>query len=97
LGVALGVLDVDLVQLVRIMSTQPAAIAGISDRHGRDIEVGAPANVVVFDPDLSWTVSPDSLSSKSRNTPYVGMTLRGKVRHTFFNGVATVLDGDAQR
>ncbi|MFM1837981.1 MAG: dihydroorotase [Actinomycetota bacterium] len=97
LGVALGVLDVDLVHLVRIMSTQPAAIAGISDRHGRDIEVGTPANVVVFDPDLSWTVSPDSLSSKSRNTPYVGMTLRGKVRHTFFNGVATVLDGDAQR
>lgn len=97
LGVALGVLDVDLVHLVRIMSTQPAAIAGISDRHGRDIEVGVPANVVVFDPDLSWTVSPDSLSSKSRNTPYVGMTLRGKVRHTFFNGVATVLDGDAQR
>ena len=97
LGVALGVLDVDLVHLVRIMSTQPAAIAGISDRHGRDIEIGAPANVVVFDPDLSWTVSPDSLSSKSRNTPYVGMTLRGKVRHTFFNGVATVLDGDAQR
>ncbi|MFZ9925889.1 MAG: dihydroorotase [Ilumatobacteraceae bacterium] len=76
LGVALGVLDVDLVHLVRIMSTQPAAIAGISDRHGRDIEVGAPANVVVFDPDLSWTVSPDSLASKSRNTPYVGMTLR---------------------
>ncbi|MGA1505439.1 MAG: dihydroorotase [Ilumatobacteraceae bacterium] len=97
LGVALGVLDVDLVHLVRIMSTQPAAIAGISDRHGRDIEVGAPANVVVFDPDVSWTVSPDSLASKSRNTPYVGMTLRGKVRHTFFNGVATVLDGDAQR
>ena len=94
---ALGVLDVDLVHLVRIMSTQPAAIAGISDRHGRDIEVGVPANVVVFDPDLSWTVSPDSLASKSRNTPYVGMTLRGKVRHTFFNGVATVLDGDAQR
>ncbi len=97
LGVALGVLDVDLVHLVRIMSTQPAAIAGISDRHGRDIEVGAPANVVVFDPDVSWTVSPDSLASKSRNTPYVGMTLRGKVRHTFFDGVATVLDGDAQR
>jgi dihydroorotase len=97
LGVALGVLDVDLVHLVRIMSTQPAAIAGISDRHGRDIEVGAPANVVVFDPEVSWTVSPDSLASKSRNTPYVGMTLRGKVRHTFFNGVATVLDGDAQR
>ena len=97
LGVALGVLDVDLVHLVRIMSIQPAQIAGIADRHGRDVEVGAPANMVVFDPNITWQVSPDSLASKSRNTPYVGMTLRGKVRHTFFNGAATVLDGEAQR
>jgi dihydroorotase len=97
LGVALGVLDVDLVHLVRIMSIQPAQIAGIADRHGRDVEVGAPANMVVIDPNITWQVSPDSLASKSRNTPYVGMTLRGKVRHTFFNGAATVLDGEAQR
>jgi dihydroorotase len=97
LGVALGVLDVDLVHLVRIMSIRPAQIAGIADRHGRDLEVGAPANMVVFDPNVTWQVSPDSLASKSRNTPYIGMTLRGRVRHTFFNGTATVLDGDAQR
>ncbi|MEY3357505.1 MAG: dihydroorotase [Actinomycetota bacterium] len=97
LGVALGVLDVDLVHLVRIMSIRPAQIAGIADRHGRDLEVGAPANMVVFDPNVTWQVSPDSLASKSRNTPYIGMTLRGRVRHTFFNGAATVLDGDAQR
>jgi len=97
LGVALGVLDVDLMHLVRIMSIHPAQIAGIADRHGRDVEVGAPANMVVFDPNITWQVSPDSLASKSRNTPYVGMTLRGKVRHTFFNGAATVLDGEAQR
>jgi dihydroorotase len=97
LGVALGVLDVDLAHLVRIMSIRPAQIAGIADRHGRDLEVGAPANMVVFDPNVTWQVSPDSLASKSRNTPYIGMTLRGRVRHTFFNGTATVLDGDAQR
>ncbi len=97
LGVALGVLDVDLVHLVRIMSIQPAQIAGIADRHGRDVEIGAPANMVVFDPNITWQVSPDSLASKSRNTPYAGMTLRGKVRHTFFNGAATVLDGEARR
>ncbi len=97
LGVAPGVLDVDLAHLVRIMSIRPAQIAGIADRHGRDLEVGAPANMVVFDPNVTWQVSPDSLASKSRNTPYIGMTLRGRVRHTFFNGTATVLDGDAQR
>ena len=97
LGVALGVLDVSLTQLVRIMSIHPAQIAGIADRHGRDIEPGAPANLVVFDPNATWQVEPETLASKSRNTPYVGMTLRGKVRHTMFNGVATVLNGEAQR
>jgi dihydroorotase len=97
LGVALGVLDVDLTHLVRIMSIHPAQIAGIADRHGRDVEVGAPANLVVFDPTITWQVDPESLASKSRNTPYRGMTLRGKVRHTMFNGVLTVYDGVAQR
>ena len=97
LGVTLGVLNIDLEHLVRIMSIHPARIAGISDRHGRDVEVGAPANLVVFDPAASWTVSPDSLVSKSRNTPFVGMSLRGKVRHTLYNGTATVLEGVAQR
>ena len=97
LGVALGVLDVSLTQLVRIMSIHPAQIAGIADRHGRDIEPGAPANLVVFDPNATWQVEPEMLASKSRNTPYVGMTLRGKVRHTMFNGDFTVLNGEAQR
>ena len=97
LGVALGVLDVSLTQLVRIMSIHPAQIAGIADRHGRDIEPGAPANLVVFDPNAKWQVEPETLASKSRNTPYVGMTLRGKVRHTIFNGDITVLHGEAQR
>ena len=97
LGVALGVLDVSLTQLVRIMSIHPAQIAGIADRHGRDIEPGAPANLVVFDPNATWQVEPETLASKSRNTPYVGMTLRGKVRHTIFNGDITVLNGEAQR
>ena len=97
LGVALGVLDVSLTQLVRIMSIHPAQIAGIADRHGRDIEPGAPANLVAFDPNATWQVEPETLASKSRNTPYVGMTLRGKVRHTIFNGDITVLNGEAQR
>ena len=97
LGVALGVLDVDLAHLVRVMSINPARIAGIEDRHGRDVVVGAPANLVVFDPQATWQVAPDELASKSRNTPYVGMTLRGKVRHTIFNGNFSVRDGIAQR
>jgi dihydroorotase len=97
LGVALGVLQIDVAHLVRVMSINPARIAGIEDRHGRDIEPGAPANLVVFDPHATWQVVPEALASKSRNTPYVGMTLRGRVRHTLFNGAFTVRDGEAQR
>jgi len=97
LGVALGVLDIDLEHLVRVMSINPARIAGIGDRHGRDVTPGSPANLVVFDPTFEWKVDPERLASKSRNTPYAGMSLRGKVRHTIFNGTATVLDGEAQR
>lgn len=93
LGVALGVLQIGLPQLVRLMSINPARIAGIHDRHGRDVVPGAPANLVVFDPDIAWQVEPNDMSSKSRNTPYIGMMLRGKVRHTVYEGAFTVRDG----
>jgi len=97
LGVALAVLDVDLGHLVRIMSVNPARIAGIDERHGRPVTAGSPANLVVFDPQATWQVSPDELASKSRNTPFVGMNLRGRVRHTIFEGRFTVRDGEALR
>jgi dihydroorotase len=51
----------------------------------------------VFDPTAAWTVSAARLASKSRNTPYAGRTLRGKVRHTVLEGAAVVVDGVAQR
>jgi dihydroorotase len=46
----------------------------------------------VFDPDEEWTVDPGAFESKSRNTPFTGRKLRGRVRHTFFNGRRTVRD-----
>jgi dihydroorotase len=52
---------------------------------------------VVFDPDERWQVRPAALASRSRNTPYVGMDLRGRVRHTVLRGVPVVVDGVATR
>ncbi len=97
LALSISELGLDLQQIVALLSWRPAAIAGVADRHGRDIEPGSPANITVFDPDLTWTVTPAALASKSRNTPYAGRTVRGKVRHTVFDGVPTVIDGEAQR
>ncbi len=97
LGVSLAHLDMPLVEVIAALSWKPAAIAGIDDRHGRPIATGEPANLAVFDPDEAWEVVPAHLASKSRNTPYVGVPLRGKVRHTILDGELVVLDGSAQR
>lgn len=99
LETALGVLNtavtVDPQQIASLMSWAPARIADVSARHGRSIAVGEPANIAVWDTTTVWTVSRDDLSSKSRNTPYHGMDLRGRVRHTIFNGELVVRDGKA--
>ncbi len=87
----------DLVDVVAALSWKPAVIAGVDDRHGRPVAPGEPANLTVFDPDLRWTVVPADLASKSRNTPYAGRTVRGKVRHTIHGGAAVVVDGQATR
>jgi dihydroorotase len=97
LSLSLGELDLDLPQIIALLSTRPAAIAGVADRHGGPLAPGRAANITVFDPHASWTVEPDRLASKSRNTPYAGRAVRGVVRHTVLNGVPVVRDGEALR
>jgi dihydroorotase len=74
------------------MSTRPARI-GLVDDHGRPLEVGAPANLVLVDPAARREIDPFALASRSRNTPYAGRTLPGAVVATFLRGRPTVLDG----
>ncbi|MDF1605621.1 dihydroorotase [Nocardioides sp. YIM 152315] len=75
------------------MSHAPARIGRVSDRHGRPVAVGEPANVVLYDPAARRTIEPSESASLSRNTPYRGMELPGRVVATFLRGRATVLDG----
>lgn len=96
LALALTELDMPLVDVVAALSWKPAAIAGLTE-HGRPVEPGEPANLTVFDATATWTVDPGRLASKSRNTPYVGREVRGKVRHTVYRGTPVVVDGIAQR
>lgn len=65
------------------MSWNPAKILGIP---GGSLRVGGPADVAVFDPEARWRVDPDRLHGKSRNTPFKGMELTGRVKMTFFRG-----------
>jgi len=97
LGVVLAEGGCEIRNVVAMMSWNPAKIARIDAEHGRDVVAGVKANLCVFDPELTWSVDPERLASKSINTPYVGRTLRGRVRHTIFRGTATVIDGQAQK
>ena len=76
------------------MSRTPARIAGLAE-HGRDPAPGVPANLTLVDPAATWTVDQAALASRSRNTPYAGMTLPVRVVATFLRGEPTVLDGKA--
>ena len=78
------------------MSYAPARIGRVSDQHGRPVAAGEPANVVLYDPAARRTVDPAESASLSRNTPYRGMELPGRVVATFLRGVPTVLDGKLQ-
>jgi dihydroorotase len=78
------------------MSVRPAAIGRLGS-HGRPLAVGEPANLLLLDPAHRAAVDPAALASRSRNSPYAGRELPGRVVATFLRGVATVLDGKAQR
>jgi dihydroorotase len=89
-----GLLDV--AKALALLSWQPARLAGLAD-HGGPIAPGRPAHIAVFDPEALWEVDPTKLASRSRNTPYAGRKLTGKVRHTILAGEPVVRDGQAQR
>jgi dihydroorotase len=58
--------------------------------------VGEPANLVLVDPNGTQVVDPAALASLSRNTPFAGMTLPGRVVATLLRGRPTVLDGELE-
>ena len=83
--------------VLALMSWQPARIAGLSGGHGGPIVPGAPANLCVIDPVRRWQVEAGALASLSRNTPFAGRWLTGKVRHTVLAGEPVVIAEEAQR
>ncbi|HWA20697.1 MAG TPA: dihydroorotase [Devosia sp.] len=75
--------DVDLLTILRAMTSRPAEILGLAS--GR-LAVGAPADLIVFDPDFPWVVAEKDIVSRSHNTAFEGARLQGAVMHTFVAG-----------
>ena len=92
LGLALDLVHRSLIEparLVEMMSLKPAALLRLK---AGALAVGATADVTVVDPNLEWTVAPEKFLSKSRNTPFAGMRLKGRAMLTIVAG-EIVYDG----
>jgi dihydroorotase len=76
-------------ELIEKMSVNPAKILGIN---AGTLSVGAPADIALVDLDEQWTVDVDKLHGKSKNTPFKGMTLTGKVKRTILGGSTVFID-----
>jgi dihydroorotase len=78
-------------RLAQVLSINPARIGGDVEQ-GQALAVGAFANITLIDPSVMRKVVADS-ASKSKNSPYVGLKLPGRVMHTIYRGYFTVRDG----
>ena len=79
-----------LSQLLEKMSGNPAEILGLNKGQ---LKTGKPADIVIFDPDKEWTVDPSKFQSKSKNSPFGGLVLNGRVEYTIVSGNIVVRQG----
>ncbi len=79
----------NLLDIISLMSTNPAKILGIS---AGSLSKGAAADVVIFDPDEEWVVDVNKLHGKSKNCPFKGKTLKGRVKYTVLGGKIVYCD-----
>jgi dihydroorotase len=75
--------DVPMMTILRALTQRPAEILGLDA--GR-LTIGAPADIIVFDPDFPWVLDEKDIVSRSRNTAFEGARLQGAVMHTFVAG-----------
>lgn len=75
---------ITLPRLIELLSAAPAKLLGLP---GGSLEVGAEADLVLFDPEMPWRIDSDHMASRAGNTPFDGLPVQGKVLHTIKGGV----------
>jgi dihydroorotase len=75
--------ELPLLRLLGAMSTRPAELLGLP---GGTLRAGAPADVIVIDPDIPWVLDPEDLKSKCKNTPFDEAKMTGRVIRTIVAG-----------
>jgi dihydroorotase len=75
--------SLDLLAMLRAMSTRPAELLELP---GGSLRAGAPADIIVLDPDAPWVLNPADLKSKCKNTPFDEARMQGRVMRTIVSG-----------
>lgn len=78
---------IDWPRLIALMTIEPARLCGLDAMGLGRLEVGGPADLTIIDPEAIWTIDPRAMPGKSKNTPFAGRRVRGRVTHTIVAGV----------
>ena len=78
-------------EAIQKMTYNPSLIFGINSGQ---LLVGMPADITIIDPDLNWTVDPETFESKSRNCPFRNMQLQSKACTVIVDGTIVMMDGN---
>ena len=82
--------NISLCEALRKITTMPAEVLGLPKP---SLSVGEIADFCIFDPDKYWQLGPDSFFSKGKNSPFIGLELKGKVIYTIINGKIAFEEG----
>ena len=85
-GCITALVEPGIIPLMRLLELMTVNLARILGLPVPDLQPGAPADLVIFDPTQRWVVDPAQFHSKSKNTVFAGETLTGRVKYTILGG-----------
>ena len=80
--------------VIEKFTVNPARIFSLDKDGVGEIKIGKEANIVIFDPNEEWELKEEEIVSKSKNTPLIGVKLKGKVKYTIHNGKLVYIDSN---
>ena len=80
--------------VIEKFTVNPARIFSLDKEGIGEVKIGKEANIVIFDPNEEWELKEEDIVSKSKNTPLIGVKLKGKVKYTIHNGKLVYIDSN---